>query len=127
MRYDDEMPDRLSDDVLRTLRAVYTPPADASYWDDLERRIVDRIKGAAPAEWWSVFEGWTRLGLIAAGIVAIITAAVASRARENDARIAYETAIEAPEGTLAEIERESIIGGAGATPEDQTLRFLLPR
>jgi hypothetical protein len=122
----DRTPNEWSDDVLRTMRAIHAPPPDGSYWDDLERRIMTHVRSAAPTEWWSVFEGWTRLGLIAAGIAAIITAAVASRAREVEARVAYRTVIEAPEGTLAEIERESL-GGAGGSSREQTLRFLLSR
>lgn len=127
MRKDHDTPHEWSDDVLRTMRSIYAPPAQPSYWDALERRVMERVAKGGTAEWWSFFDGWTRAGLVAAGIVAIITAAIALRTHEAEVRMAYESAIEAPEGTLAEIESESIIGGTGARSREESLRFLLPR
>ena len=46
-------------------------------------------------EWWTFFGGWTRIGLIAAGIAAIIAGTAAIRSRQVEERIAYQAVIEA--------------------------------
>ena len=80
------------------LRDVYRAPADEAYWDGLEARILARVGvegGAAPAAWWQVMGGWSRLGLVAAGLAALLAGAAAIREREADLQDQYEMVLEA--------------------------------
>ena len=119
-------PDEPGEDVRRTMRALYAPPSAPSYWDGLERRIMERVTRGGPVEWWSFFDGWKRAGLIAAGIAAILTAVVALRSREVDARLAYEAVIEAPDSALNAVANAPVIP-YGTSARDVTLRYLLTR
>src|SRR5215208_2557351 len=92
-------PDDRDPEVTRLLRAAYEPPADSTYWQGLERRILARVAaaGAAPAaEWWEAFAGWTRAGLIAAGLAGVVAAAAMFQTRAAAVRVAYEAVVETP-------------------------------
>jgi hypothetical protein len=84
--------------ITNLLRAAYRAPDDPAYWGALEARIVARVLGAdaRPTEWWDAFAGWTRAGLLAAGVVAAIALAAAFETRAEEARVAYEAVVEAP-------------------------------
>jgi hypothetical protein len=92
------------------LRTLLRPPADAAYWDGLESRIMDRVMAdgapairtlgvsgsfAAIGGWWEPFAQWTRLGGLVAAAVLALTAWSFWNTESNDARLAYEAAVEA--------------------------------
>jgi hypothetical protein len=63
-------------ELTAALSAMYTAPADDSYWQGLEGRIMARIKQAdAQGEWWSVFAEWRMAGLVAAGLMLTLAGA----------------------------------------------------
>jgi hypothetical protein len=127
MRIENESPYEWGDDVMETMQSMYAPPAHESYWGGLERRIMERIThGAASgaAEWWAVFGGWTRFGLAAAGIAAVIVTAATMRTREAEARVAYEAVIEPPESTFTELATHAV--PYGAAHRDPTFRTIFP-
>ena len=73
MRIERNTPEDSGDEeVTRGLRDIYaSPSANASYWENLEARIMARIATAGEApEWWGVFDGWVRVGLAAAVLAA---------------------------------------------------------
>lgn len=113
-------PQGRDDDVTRALRELYAAPSDPGYWDRLEARVLARIAADADA-WWSPFGGWGRLGVIAAGIAALAVGAALSRARQVEARVAYEHIVETPR-TLGE---QIATATTGLPPREATLRYVL--
>lgn len=109
-------------DVTRGLRSLYAPPADPSYWHALEARIMSRVAGAVSAEWWSFYGRWTRLGLAAAGIAAIVSGAAIAHTREQESRVAYEAVFEPPVEAQAVVQAEET---RTATAREATLRYLI--
>lgn len=79
------------------LRDLYRAPADEAYWEGLEARILARVgvEAEMPAAWWQVMGGWTRVGLLAAGLAALLAGAAALREREADLQDQYEMVLEA--------------------------------
>lgn len=90
---------RDDDELTRELRAIVAPPADASYWDGFEQRIMARIeRGREERAWWAMSERAYQFGLIAAGLTLIVAASVFLRERALERRMAYESVIETPAG-----------------------------
>lgn len=86
------------DELTNALRAIVAPPAEASYWDALEARIMARIeRGKDEGRWWALSERMYRLGMMAAGLILIVAGSVWLRSRAVETRMAYEAVIESPE------------------------------
>lgn len=95
-----EFPTGGDGELTPALRELYAAPAGEGYWDGLEAGILARIglEGAAPApapQWWQVLGSWSRLGLAAAGIAAIVAGVTALREREAELQESYEMVLEA--------------------------------
>lgn len=97
-----EFPTGGDGELTPALRDMYAPPAGEAYWDALEAKITARVGiagagGALPAapQWWQVLGGWTRLGLAAAGLAALVAGAAALREREAELQESYEMVLEA--------------------------------
>jgi hypothetical protein len=88
--------DRLEPLVERELRELYAPPRDPRYWDRLETRIMWQVaaKAAAAEDWASELGGWSRMGLAAAALVAIMLGVLAWHQQTGEAQLAYETVFE---------------------------------
>jgi hypothetical protein len=83
------------DRVTAALRTLYSPPAGAEYWDELEREIMAGVVGApGAAVWWSAFAGWVPIGIAAAGLAALLAGLALRSARTVEARIAYEAIVQ---------------------------------
>lgn len=123
MRYERDGSDsqELGTEARRALRALYAPPGGEAYWDGLESRIMVRVTSGA-AEWWSFFDGWTRVGLLAAGLAGLIAGAVAYRSHTEAQRLAYEAVVETPESVRAEVDPSVVPGGTASGIA--TLRFV---
>ncbi|MBX3174414.1 MAG: hypothetical protein KF709_08365 [Gemmatimonadaceae bacterium] len=93
-----EGPALVRDDELTTqLRAIVAPPADASYWDGLEARILARIeRGREERRWWALSERAYQFGLLAAGLTLIVAGSVFLRERALERRMAIRSVIETP-------------------------------
>lgn len=108
------------DAVQQALRSHYAPRADDAYWNALERRIMQRVRGEGAREWWSHFPDWVRYGLAAAAAAIIVASVAQWQTRAAQERMAYralDDAVEVPILTerLAPSHRE----------REQTLRYLL--
>ena len=122
MRIDPRSPQGRDPLVTRLLRDEYAAPTDPAYWTALERRILSRIVGAGrPAvEWWEVFAGWTRGGLVAASIAAAAAAAAMFQTRAAEARVAYEAVVETP----PVLPGSRVLRTAGVSEREATLRYV---
>lgn len=90
------------DELTRELRAIVAPPAEASYWEGLERRILAHIeRGREQRAWWVLSERAYQFGLIAAGVTLIVAGSVFLREQARERRMAFETVIETPAGKAA--------------------------
>ena len=123
MRYerDESASLELGADVRRVLRHIYAPPVGERYWNGLESRIMARV-ALRTTEWWSFFGGWTRVGLLAAGLTGLIAGLVAYRGHAEARRLAYRSILEAPESVRAEVESAVVPGGAST--REATLRYV---
>lgn len=95
-----EFPTGGDGELTPALRDLYQAPADDAYWAGLEARILARTVGAPvadiqPVAWWQVMGSWSRAGLAAAGLAALLAGAAAMRAREANLRDQYEMVLEA--------------------------------
>lgn len=125
MRYErEEASSELSGDARRALRSMYAPPAGREYWEGLESRIMSRVTEGA-AEWWSFFGGWTRVGLLAAGLTGLIASLAAYRSHAQEQRIASQAVIGA-QGIRAEVETAELVP-SGPSTRDATLRYVFSR
>jgi len=116
--------DRLGGDaeVTRVLRELYAAPAGGAYWDGLEASIMRRLSGDAPATRGplDLLAGWSRVGLVAAGLSAILAGAAAMRDHEVENREAVQAVLIDSSPVLA-IQTSP---GSG-TARDATLRYLI--
>lgn len=88
------------------VRRMYMPPAlergDQSYWSSLEQRIMARVADPVflasldSPRWWNVLEGWSRAGLLAAGIAVIVSAALLQNQSGDDGSVVYESVAAMP-------------------------------
>lgn len=124
--------DSLDERALRAMRDVYAPPTGAlteeAYWSSLERRIMARVKGRAPARengWWSVLSGWTQVGLVAATALFAIAGLVSTRLGEPEETYAYESIIQ--NGTPEAISTPAALINASdeSTQRDAALQYVL--
>lgn len=110
-------------DLTNALRAHYAPPAEESYWDALEARILARVsRGDARAAWWSELADMARPGLIAAAALILAATLAMARSQQIEARSAYATLITP---SLTSVERSANTASVG--DGDMAIHFLLSR
>lgn len=90
--------DSLDEQTLRAIHDVYQPPVASepnAYWNTLHQRIVAGVKTVVPAQreqgWWSVLNGWSEVGLVAAAALFAIGGFVSKELGEPDDQVAYES------------------------------------
>jgi hypothetical protein len=96
--------------VTLQLRSLLRPPAEQSYWDGLEARIMARVRSdesgaswplrttgalAAIGAWWEPFAQWRRIGGMAAAAALGLTLWGLWQTSDADRRLADEAAVEA--------------------------------
>jgi len=95
---------RLTDEgderIVRLLRGAYAPPADESYWEGLETRILSLLAShrlglvRTQSSLWSVLERWATPGLAAAGLLFIAAGLFLAQPKNEPAQTAYEEVTE---------------------------------
>ena len=104
------------------LRAVYAAPADESYWNALEARILDFVAhGDERTVWWNELAEMIRPGLIAAAALILAASLAMARSEQLEARNAYASLI-APSPTSVEASARGSIGDG-----DAAIHLLLSR
>ena len=105
------------------LRALYAPPADESYWESMERRILAAVRVEKPREWWSYFPGWVRLGMSVAAGAMLVASAAAWHARHAQEQLAAQRLFGNPDELT--ILLESPGPDSAASARSATLRYLI--
>lgn len=98
--------DALDATLASEVRHLYAPPAvargDQNYWSSLEQRIMARVADPAflasleSPRWWNVLEGWSRAGMLAAGIALAVSAALLQNQTPDDTGMEYEAVASMP-------------------------------
>ncbi len=98
--------DALDATLASEVRRIYTPPAaargDQGYWPSLEQRIMARVADPVflasleSPRWWNVLEGWSRAGLLAAGVALAVSAALLQNQTPDDSGMEYEAVASMP-------------------------------
>jgi len=113
-------PDGRDDELTRALRAIYARPDDVRFWDELERRIMARVR-EEEFGWWQPFRNWVGVGLAAAGLAGLAAGLALVHEHDVEARVAYETIVETPR-TLAQ---QLATGTVTVPTRDATLQYLI--
>ena len=125
----------------RLLRPLYAAPEDDAYWTGLEARILSRvraeravagdaavvgrlgaaIRGDEAGEWWEVLSHWTRAGLAAAAVIAVVPGTLMLQHEREEARLAAEALlVEPPTYTM------QLRDGSSPPRVNPTLRYGFP-
>ena len=101
--------------VTALLRATYAAPADDSYWQGLEQRVMSRIAESPVVAWWSVLSEWRTAGAVAATLALALAGATLLREvsleranRANVARAAIEMSMPSDDATFSFGRRERL-------------------
>lgn len=129
--------DALDAKVASDVRTMYLPPAVArgaqGYWLTLEQRIMARvadpafIAGLEAPRWWTVLEGWSRAGLVAAGIAVMVSAALIQNQAQEETSAVYEyvSATAAPDAFASSVEL--VTQREPAVQNDAVINYVLAR
>lgn len=119
------------------LLKMYLPPAaaqgDLTYWSSLEQRIMARVSDPGflasieSPRWWTVLEGWSRAGLVAAGIAVAVTAALVQNQALDESSAVYEyvSATPAPEAFTPSVDL--VTQRERTVQDDAVLNYVLAR
>jgi anti-sigma-K factor RskA len=125
--------DALDERIARVIHAAYMPPvasaeAETAYWSELEKRVMARVKSAAPFSsdqgWWSVLNGWSQMGMVAAAALLMIAGVVGNSLSEPDEQVSYESVVPtSPEAISAPIQL--VTASDKAVQRDAALQYFL--
>jgi hypothetical protein len=109
-------------ELASALRALYAAPADESYWDALEARVLARIaQGDETGVWWAELADMMRPSLVAAAALIVAATLAMAHSQQTEARNAYASVVSAP----ASVEMSS--AGASIGDGDLAVHYLLSR
>lgn len=121
IRLDDA--DRKDGELAALLAKEYSAPAQESYWQALEERVMRAIAREGRREWWSYFPEWTRIGLAAAAIALAVAGVAAWQTERARERVAYRELLDTP--SELPIIIESLGESNVPRRRDATLRYLI--
>jgi hypothetical protein len=105
------------------LRALYAAPADESYWDALEARILAHVAhGDDGVRWWGELADMVRPGLVAAAALILAATLAMVRSQQIEARSAYASLISPAPAAIESSSRAGSIGDG-----DMAIHYLLSR
>ena len=109
-------------ELTNALRALYAAPADESYWDALEARILAHLaRSDDGAMWWGELAEMVRPGLVAAAALILAATLAVVRSQQVEARNAYASVISASSSV------EASARGASVGDGDAAIHFLFSR
>ena len=116
--------------ITEMLRDAYAPPAEGSYWDALEARILAYIKThqqvLIPVNWWSDLANWSAPGLAAAALLFVAAGVLWSRQKDDELSTTYDA--------VTEVVDSDVLPGAiqvvtaphdGSSQREATFRYVL--
>lgn len=110
-------------ELTNALRALYAAPAEESYWDALEARILHHVaRGDERPMWWEALADMIRPGLVAAAALILAASVAMIRSEQVEAQNAYASLI-APSPTNVEASTRGTSVGDG----DMAIHLLLSR
>ncbi len=105
------------------LRAHYAAPAEESYWNALEARILAHVaRGDAHGVWWGELVDMMRPGLVAAAALVLAASLAMVRSRQVEASNAYASVISTSPTVIEPAARDVSVGDG-----DAALHYLLSR
>lgn len=100
-------------ELTNALRAIYAAPAEESYWDALEARILAHVaRGHESGVWWGELVEMVRPGLVAAAALILAASLAMVRSQQLEARSAYASVI-SPSPTELEASSRAVSVGDG--------------
>jgi len=105
------------------LRVLYAAPAEESYWNALEARILDYVARCDERSvWWTELADMIRPGLIAAAALILAASLAMARSEQLEARNAYATLIAPSPASVEPSTRAASVGDG-----DMAIHYLLSR
>jgi hypothetical protein len=109
-------------ELTNALRALYAAPADESYWDALEARILAHVaRGDEGTMWWGELVEMVRPGLVAAAALILAATLAMARSHQLEASNAYGSVIATPSSL------EASTRGSSTGDGDVAIQHLLSR
>ena len=110
-------------ELTNALRALYAAPADDTYWDALESRILAHIaRGEETISWWSELAEMARPGLAAAAALIFAASLALAHSRQLEVSSAYASVISPAPSTIEPSTRAASVGDG-----DAALHLLISR
>ena len=116
--------------ITEMLRDAYAPPAEGSYWDALEARILSYIKARQqvliPVNWWSDLANWSAPGLAAAALLFVAAGVLWSRQKDDDLSTTYDAVTEAVDSDVLPGAIQVVTAPHdGSSQREATFRYVL--
>jgi hypothetical protein len=110
-------------ELTSALRALYASPAEETYWDALESRILAHVAHADEegSAWWAELAEMARPGLAAAAALIVAATLALAHSRQLEVRSAYASVISADPSAVASTRGASVGDG------DVAIRALISR
>lgn len=110
------------DELVRGLRDLYAPPADAAYWRTLEARVLARLTDTAATriDWWEELDRWMRPALVAAAVVLLASGIAMFRAYQLRQEVVYDAML-TPTSLPVETAVRPVLQGQ----REATFRYLM--
>jgi hypothetical protein len=110
-------------EITNELRALYAPPAEESYWDALEARILEYVgRRDEQTVWWGELVEMMRPGLVAAAALMLAATLAMVRSRQLEASNAYASVISASPTAVEPASHAASVGDG-----DVAVHYLLSR
>jgi hypothetical protein len=107
-------------ELTAALRALYAAPAEESYWDSLEARILSHVaRGDEHLGWYGELADMVRPGLVAAAGLILVASLAMVHSRQVETRSAYATVISPAAPTIEPASAAAVGDG------DAAIHFIL--
>ncbi len=116
--------------ITEMLRDAYAPPAEGSYWDALEARILSYVKArqqvVIPVNWWSDLANWSAPGLAAAALLFVAAGVLWSRQKDEDLSTTYDAVTESVDSEVLPGAVQVVTAPHdGSSQREATFRYVL--
>ena len=102
-------------ELTSALRALYAAPADETYWDALEARILAHVaRSDDGTAWWAELAEMARPGLAAAAALIFAASLALVHSRQLEVSSAYASVISAAPSAIEPATRAASVGDGDA-------------